>query len=136
MAVPPRVMGKAAFVHLERRHRAFQIYVRKQDAKAINNNTGEVIDEEGIAWEVFGLLDHGDFIGVEGYLFVTNTGELSVHVETIQFLSKALLPMPDKMHGIADPELQRRFRYADLIASSLAKRSRKSTKKTEPALRN
>ena len=70
-------------------------------------------------WELFGLLDHGDFIGVEGYLFLTNTGELSVHVETIQFLSKALLPMPDKMHGIADPELQRRYRYADLIASSL-----------------
>ena len=68
---------------------------------------------------MFGLLHHGDFIGVEGYLFVTKTGELSVHVETIQFLSKAMLPMPDKMHGIADPELQRRFRYADLIASSL-----------------
>jgi lysyl-tRNA synthetase class 2 len=50
---------------------------------------------------------------------LTNTGELSVHVETLQFLSKALLPMPDKMHGIADPELRRRFRYADLIASSL-----------------
>ena len=65
------------------------------------------------------LLDHGDFIGVEGYLFLTNTGELSVHVETMQFLSKALMPMPDKMHGIADPELQRRYRYADLIASSL-----------------
>jgi len=119
MAVPPRVMGKAAFVHLSDGIERLQIYVRKQDAKAINNNTGEVIDEEGIAWELFGLLHHGDFIGVEGYLFVTKTGELSVHVETIQFLSKAMLPMPDKMHGIADPELQRRFRYADLIASSL-----------------
>ncbi|MET0752279.1 MAG: OB-fold nucleic acid binding domain-containing protein, partial [Pyrinomonadaceae bacterium] len=119
MAVPPRVMGKAAFVHLSDGIERLQIYVRKQDAKAINNNTGEIIDEEGIAWELFGLLSHGDFIGVEGYLFVTKTGELSVHVETIQFLSKAMLPMPDKMHGIADPELQRRFRYADLIASSL-----------------
>lgn len=119
MAVPPRVMGKAAFVHLSDGIERLQIYVRKQDARAVNNDTGEVSEEEGTAWELFGLLNHGDFIGVEGYLFVTKTGELSVHVETIQFLSKAMLPMPDKMHGIADPELQRRFRYADLIASSL-----------------
>ena len=119
LAVPPRVMGKAAFVHLSDGINRLQIYVRKQDANAIDNLTGKPIDEEGKAWELFQLLDHGDFIGVEGYLFLTNTGELSVHVETIQFLSKALLPMPDKMHGIADPELQRRFRYADLIASSL-----------------
>jgi hypothetical protein len=96
-----------------------QIYVRKQDAVAISNDTGEPIDEEGRAWEVFALLDHGDFIGVEGYLFITNTGELSVHVEKLQFLAKAMLPMPDKMHGIADPEIRQRQRYADLIASSL-----------------
>ena len=119
LAVPPRVMGKAAFVHLSDGVERLQIYVRKQDARAINNDTGETIDDEGAAWELFGLLDHGDFIGVEGYLFVTKTGELSVHVETIQFLSKARFPMPDKMHGISDPELQRRYRYADLIASSL-----------------
>src|SRR4029077_14508628 len=61
----------------------------------------------------------GDFIGVEGYLFVTRTGELSVHVEKLQFLAKALLPMPDKMHGINDPEIRQRQRYADLIAGSL-----------------
>lgn len=119
LAVPPRVMGKAAFVHLSDGKNRLQIYVRKQDAKAVNNDTGELIEEEGKAWELFGLLDHGDFVGVEGFLFLTNTGELSVHVETIQFLSKAMLPMPDKMHGIADPELQRRYRYADLVASSL-----------------
>ncbi len=119
LAVPPRVMGKAAFVHLSDGKNRLQIYVRKQEAKAMSNDTLQPIDEEGKAWELFGFLDHGDFIGVEGYLFLTNTGELSVHVETIQFLSKALLPMPDKMHGIVDPELQRRYRYADLIASSL-----------------
>src|SRR6185295_12817342 len=49
----------------------------------------------------------------------TNTGELSVHVEKLQFLAKAMLPMPDKMHGIADPETRQRQRYADLIGSSL-----------------
>ncbi|MCY7345657.1 MAG: lysine--tRNA ligase [Pyrinomonadaceae bacterium] len=119
LAVPPRVMGKAAFVHLSDGVCRLQIYVRKQDAKPISNDTGETIDEEGKAWEVFGLLDHGDFIGTEGYLFLTNTGELSVHVETIQFLSKSLMPMPDKMHDIADPEISRRYRYVDLIASSL-----------------
>jgi lysyl-tRNA synthetase, class II len=123
MAVPPRVMGKAAFVHLSDGISRLQIYVRKQDAVAINNDTGKPIDEEGRAWEVFALLDHGDFIGVEGYLFITNTGELSVHVEKLQFLAKAMLPMPDKMHGIADPEIRQRQRYADLIASSLQVKS-------------
>ncbi len=119
LAVPPRVMGKAAFVHLSDGIERLQIYVRKQDAKVISNDTLSAIEEEGAAWTVFNLLDHGDFIGVEGYLFVTKTGELSVHVETIQFLSKALLPMPDKMHGISDPEIRQRQRYADLIAGSL-----------------
>src|SRR5690606_15852867 len=78
----------------------------------------DTLDEEN-AWAAWGLIDHGDFIGVEGYLFITNTGELSVHVEKLQFLAKAMLPMPDKMHGIADPEIRQRQRYADLIASSL-----------------
>src|SRR6185295_11967575 len=57
--------------------------------------------------------------GVEGYLFITKTGELSVHVQKLQFLAKALLPLPDKMHGIHDPEIRQRQRYADLIAGSL-----------------
>src|SRR5215204_7431706 len=119
LAVPPRVMGKAAFVHLSDGINRLQIYVRKQDAKVISNDTLQAIEGEDAAWNVFKLLDHGDFVGAEGFLFLTNTGELSVHVETFQFLSKSLLPMPDKMHGIADPELRRRYRYADLIASSL-----------------
>lgn len=116
---PPRVMGKAAFVHLSDGVSQLQIYVRKQDARAIHNTNGLVIDDEGSGWTLFGLLDHGDFIGVTGYLFVTRTGELSLHVEKLQFLAKALLPMPDKMHGIHDPEIRQRQRYADLIAGSL-----------------
>jgi lysyl-tRNA synthetase class 2 len=119
MAVPPRVMGKAAFVHLSDGIERLQIYVRKQDASVINNDTGKAVETEDAAWEVFKLLDHGDFIGASGFLFLTNTGELSVHVETFQFLSKAMLPMPDKMHGIADAEIRQRQRYADLIGSSL-----------------
>ena len=119
IATPPRVMGKAAFVHLSDGVSRLQIYIRKADAKAVSNDTRHVIEDEGKGWEVLELLDHGDFIGVEGYLFVTKTGELSVHVQQLQFLAKALLPMPDKMHGIHDPEIRQRQRYADLIAGSL-----------------
>jgi lysyl-tRNA synthetase class 2 len=113
---PPRVMGKAAFVHLSDGVSRLQIYVRKADVKGIHNDDGAPIEE---GWELFNLLDHGDFIGATGYLFVTKTGELSVHVETLQFLAKAMLPMPDKMHGLTDPEIRQRQRYADLIAGSL-----------------
>jgi lysyl-tRNA synthetase class 2 len=119
LATPPRVMGKVAFVHLSDGRGRLQIYVRKQDAQAISNDTEQPVDDFDSGWKLFQLLDHGDFVGVEGKLFVTKTGELSVHVQTIQFLSKALLPMPDKLHGISDPEIRQRQRYADLIASSL-----------------
>jgi lysyl-tRNA synthetase, class II len=123
IAAPPRVMGKAAFVHLSDGVSRLQLYVRRQDVVAVRNDasssTNSSLSETVDGWELFGLLDHGDFIGVEGYLFVTKTGELSIHVEKLQFLSKALLPMPDKMHGINDPEIRQRQRYADLIAGSL-----------------
>jgi lysyl-tRNA synthetase class 2 len=131
IAAPPRVMGKAAFVHLSDGVSRLQLYVRRQDVVGLRNDapsstnlslsdssSGSLADTVD-GWELFGLLDHGDFIGVEGYLFVTKTGELSVHVEKLQFLAKALLPMPDKMHGINDPEIRQRQRYADLIAGSL-----------------
>ena len=118
MAVPPRVMGKAAFVHLSDGISRIQIYCRKEDFVFIKNDYFDSLDPQE-SWTAFGLLDHGDFIGVDGYLFITNTGELSIHVEKLQFLAKAMLPMPDKMHGIADPEIRQRQRYADLIASSL-----------------
>jgi lysyl-tRNA synthetase, class II len=116
IAAPARVMGKAAFVHLSDGVSRLQIYVRRQDIAGVHNDA-DGGDVNG--WELFLLLDHGDFIGVEGYLFVTKTGELSVHVERLQFLAKALLPMPDKLHGINDPEIRQRQRYADLIAGSL-----------------
>src|SRR5262245_53678929 len=116
VASPPRVMGKAAFVHLSDGIWRLQIYIRKADVTGVrNDSSGEAAD----GWSLFQLLDHGDFIGVEGYLFVTKTGELSVHIQKLQFLSKALVPLPDKMHGIHDPEIRQRQRYADLIAGSL-----------------
>jgi lysyl-tRNA synthetase class 2 len=138
LATPPRVMGKAAFVHLSDGKTRLQIYVRRDDVVGMRNaecgmriDSGETetasdnpqsafrTPQSVDGWELFNLLDHGDFVGVEGYLFVTKTGELSVHVQTLQFLAKALLPMPDKLHGIHDPELRQRQRYADLIAGSL-----------------
>ncbi|HEY0100403.1 MAG TPA: lysine--tRNA ligase [Pyrinomonadaceae bacterium] len=114
LSVPPRVMGKAAFVHLSDGKERLQIYVRRDDVQTMNY-AGRTLD----GWELFSLLDHGDFIGVEGFLFVTKTGELSIHVRSFEFLAKALLPMPDKLHGISDPEIRQRQRYADLIAGSL-----------------
>ncbi len=116
LATPPRLMGKAAFVHLSDGISRIQIYVRRDDVEGVSNSAEQSAVN---GWELFGLLDHGDFIGVEGFLFITNTGELSIHVEKLQFLAKAMLPMPDKMHGISDPEIRQRQRYADLIASSL-----------------
>ena len=118
VAVPPRVMGKAAFVHLSDGICRLQIYVRRDDVIGVFNGNEEG-REPVSGWEIFQLLDHGDFIGVEGYLFLTNTGELSIHVEKLQYLAKAMLPMPDKMHGIADAEIRQRQRYADLLGSSL-----------------
>ncbi|HMF56882.1 MAG TPA: lysine--tRNA ligase [Pyrinomonadaceae bacterium] len=129
IATPPRVMGKAAFVHLSDGNERLQIYVRKQDALGIHNDTNQPVDDFDSGWRLLQLLDHGDFIGVEGNLFVTKTGELSIHVEKIQFLSKALLPMPDKVHGLTDPEIRQRQRYVDLIASSL--KIEKDTEKAE-----
>jgi lysyl-tRNA synthetase class 2 len=116
IASPPRVMGKAAFVHLSDGITRLQIYVKRADVKGVSNDAAQ---GEVDGWELFNLLDHGDFIGVEGYLFITKTGELSIHVQQLQFLAKALLPLPDKMHGINDPEIRQRQRYADLIAGSL-----------------
>jgi len=116
IASPPRVMGKAAFVHLSDGVQRFQLYVRQADIVGVSNlSAGEKVD----GWKLFSLLDHGDFIGVEGYLFITKTGELSIHVQKLQFLTKALVPLPDKMHGVHDPEIRQRQRYVDLIAGSL-----------------
>ena len=116
IASPPRVMGKTAFVHLSDGVSRLQIYIRKNEVVGVRNDAhGGEVD----GWSIFQQLDHGDFIGVEGFLFITKTGELSVHVQKLQFLSKALLPLPDKMHGIHDPEIRQRQRYADLIAGSL-----------------
>jgi len=97
-----RLMGKAGFAHLQQDGKKLQIYVKKD---AVGDK----------AFELYKLLDLGDHIGVSGYLFRTRTGELSVHVEEITFLSKGLLPLPEKWHGLTDVELRYRQRYVDLV---------------------
>lgn len=114
LTTPPR----GNFVHLTDGITKLQIYCKKGQFALVKNDGKDTLDEEN-AWTAWRLVDHGDFIGVEGYLFVTNTGEVSVHVEKLQFLAKAMLPMPDKMHGIEDAEIKQRQRYVDLIGSSL-----------------
>jgi len=99
-----RSKGKAGFAHLAQNGEQLQIYVRS-DA---------VSDSD---FKLFQGLDIGDLIGAGGYLFRTRTGELSVHVERLEFLSKTLLSMPEKWHGLEDVETRYRQRYLDLIAN-------------------
>lgn len=99
-----RLHGKAGFAHLQGRGGKIQVYVKL-----------DVVGER--AFQLFQLLDLGDSIGVAGHLFRTRTNELSVWVEQLTFLSKALLPLPEKWHGLADVETRYRQRCLDLIAN-------------------
>ena len=99
-----RLMGKAGFAHLRGAGERIQIYVKK-----------DVVGERG--FQLFQLLDLGDSIGVRGHLFRTKTNELSIWVEELTFLSKALLPLPEKWHGLTDVEIRYRQRYLDLIVN-------------------
>ena len=99
-----RQQGKAGFATLQQEGARLQIYVRL-----------DAVGEQGFA--LYKLLDLGDHIGVTGYLFRTRTGELTVHVETLTFLAKAMLTLPEKYHGLADVELRYRQRYVDLFAN-------------------
>jgi lysyl-tRNA synthetase class 2 len=99
-----RAQGKAGFATLQQNGERLQIYVRL-----------DAVGEQGFA--LYKLLDLGDHIGVSGYLFRTRTGELTIHVDRLTFLSKAMLALPEKFHGLADVELRYRQRYVDLFAN-------------------
>jgi len=114
-----RLMGKAGFCHLQQGGQRLQIYVKK-----------DAVGEKG--FELYKLLDLGDHIGVSGYLFRTRTGELTIHVDEITFLSKDLLPLPmgkavesddpgvdgpRKWNELTDVELRYRQRYVDLVVN-------------------
>jgi lysyl-tRNA synthetase, class II len=99
-----RVMGKASFVHLQDMSGRIQIYIKK-----------EIVGDE--SYDAFQDWDLGDLIGIEGTLFKTKTGELTIKASHLRLLAKALRPLPDKFHGLADQELRYRQRYLDLIMS-------------------
>jgi lysyl-tRNA synthetase class 2 len=101
-----RVMGKMSFADLEDGAGSIQIVLRR------DNLADGIYDE---VWKK--LVDLGDFVSATGPLFVTKTGELSVQVRELTFLSKALKPMPDKWRGVRDPEKRYRRRYIDLLAN-------------------
>ena len=100
-----RKMGKAGFAHLSQNGERMQIYVRKDS-----------VPEKDFA--LYELLEIGDIVAAEGYLFRTKTGELSVHVERLDFMAKTLFSMPEKWHGLEDVEIRYRQRYLDLIANA------------------
>jgi lysyl-tRNA synthetase class 2 len=99
-----RGMGKAAFAHLQDLSGKIQIYVRQDTVP-------------GNQFAAFDLLDIGDLVGVRGIVFKTKTGETSVKVRELSVLTKSLLPLPDKFHGLKDVETRYRQRYVDLIVS-------------------
>jgi lysyl-tRNA synthetase class 2 len=96
--------GKVSFVDLSDGADQIQLYLRRDD-----------LDE--MSWKAFRLLDLGDFLGVEGTLFRTRSNELSVKVERLTVLAKAVRPMPEKYHGLADREARARQRYLDLLSN-------------------
>jgi lysyl-tRNA synthetase class 2 len=103
-----RSFGKAAFVQLQDRKGRMQIYVRK-----------DVLGDE--AFENFDSFDIGDIVGAEGWPFRTKTGDLSLHVTSIRLMTKSLLPLPEKFHGLTDVETRYRQRYVDLIVNPEAR---------------
>ncbi|HZM92859.1 MAG TPA: lysine--tRNA ligase [Vicinamibacterales bacterium] len=104
-----RTFGKAGFLQLSDGRSRVQVYVRQDSVPDMD-------------FRIFKLLDIGDWVGVEGYLFRTKTNEFSVHVASVQFLSKSLLPLPEKWHGLQDIETRYRQRYLDLIVNPDSRR--------------
>ncbi|OGW15075.1 MAG: lysine--tRNA ligase [Nitrospirae bacterium GWA2_42_11] len=100
-----RSFGKAAFAHIQDNDGRIQIYIKK-----------DIVSED--AYSVFKKVDIGDFIGIDGILFRTKTGELTIEVEKFSILSKSIRPLPEKWHGLTDIEARYRQRYVDLIVNS------------------
>ena len=96
--------GKVSFAHLSQGGSRLQIYVRRDRVGAEEH-------------DLFRLLDIGDFLGVEGELLRTRTGELTVFADSVRLLSKSVRPLPEKWHGLADVEVRYRQRYLDLMAN-------------------
>ena len=98
-----RIMGKASFAHIQDMSGKIQLYVRRDDLA------------DGVYNDGFKKWDIGDIIGATGTIMKTNKGELSIHVDSIELLTKSLQPLPEKFHGLTDQEIRYRQRYVDLI---------------------
>ena len=118
-----RRMGKVGFCHLMDMDGQIQIFIKK-----------DTVGEE--EYERFKKLDIGDIVGAEGEVFTTQTGEKSVRVEKLTLLSKSLLPLPEKFHGLSDPDLRYRQRYVDLIMNADVKKTFIMRSKILTAIRN
>ncbi|HGJ5868794.1 lysine--tRNA ligase [Arsenophonus nasoniae] len=119
-----RIMGKASFATLQDMGGRIQIYISRDDLP------------EGIYNEQFKKWDLGDILGVKGKLFKTKTGELTIHGYEVYLLTKALRPLPDKFHGLADQETRYRQRYLDLIANDRSRQTFITRSRVLSALRN
>ncbi|HHL2560553.1 TPA: lysine--tRNA ligase [Yersinia enterocolitica] len=119
-----RIMGKASFVTLQDVGGRIQLYVSRDDLP------------EGVYNEEFKKWDLGDILGARGKLFKTKTGELSIHCSELRLLTKALRPLPDKFHGLADQETRYRQRYLDLIANDESRHTFKVRSQVMAAIRN
>lgn len=108
--ISKRVMGKASFSHIQDFDGKIQLYVRK-----------DVLGEEPYA--VYKKYDVGDIVGVEGEVFKTNKGEISVKATKVTLLSKSLTPLPEKFHGLKDVDLRYRQRHVDLIVNPEVKQT-------------
>jgi len=118
-----RVMGKASFAHLQDMSGKIQLYVARD------------LLPEGV-YQNFKGWDLGDILGVEGEVFKTKTGELSIKVHEIRLLTKALRPLPDKYHGLHDQEQRFRQRYLDLITNEDTRRIFRVRSKVVSSLRD
>lgn len=119
-----RIMGKASFATLQDKGGRIQIYVSRDDLP------------EGIYNTQFKKWDLGDILGARGKLFKTQTGELSIHCTELRLLTKALRPLPDKFHGLADQETRYRQRYLDLIANDESRKAFQIRSRVMSVLRN
>jgi lysyl-tRNA synthetase, class II len=108
--VAMRTFGKANFLAISDGAAKIQVYIR-QDSVSERD------------FSIFKLLDFGDFIGVEGYLFRTKTNEFTIHASALEFLVKCFLPLPEKWHGLSDVEIRYRQRYLDLIVNPDSRRA-------------
>lgn len=108
--ISKRIMGKASFAHLLDCTGSIQLYVSRDD-----------LGDENYA--AFKKTDIGDIIGIKGVVFTTKMGEISVHCKSVDLLSKSLLPLPEKYHGLKDTDLRYRQRYVDLIANPEVKKT-------------